>query len=471
MDRADRKLVKVAIKLYEKLYGSEEQRLQKKNDQIVGSLERMSSIYSGILNKVEECKYSYGEFCNIFHSPAWNKKGFRNLKRYPMDLNLSNLTYFSNQINYHANNLRRMAEEIQNSVFEIDRPKDLKYSVQDIIEELFALKASFGERFFLKEDYFVVVTDPITLEDENNNEHELGAFEIWFHFTGLSSKRSFHVKAQEPNYCGGGAEYFHPHVAPDGTICEGEAAESITVAFEEGRISDIIYMIISVLNTYNDRSPYKHLESWGKSSCCAECGYELSEDDVRYCCVCRSPESLCFECIYICDSCCDSVCSEHTNRCNECGNCMCDSCSTSCPVCGETVCEDCQTICYACGDRGCPSCMSECENCGERVCSDCQKKCSSCRAYGCQSCFKECNNCGERVCETCYEPCGVCGEEFCSDCLKKCSSCGYEVCKKCSENCELCNKIVCSDCSETYEELLVCPDCKEEKNVHSESIA
>lgn len=57
--------------------------------------------------------------------------------------------------------------------------------------------------------------------------------------------------------------YYHPHVSDSGTVCWGNAADTVTKALNEFKISKVLSILDALLSSYNDESPYRTIsEFW-----------------------------------------------------------------------------------------------------------------------------------------------------------------------------------------------------------------
>jgi len=373
----------------------------------------------------------------------------------------------------------------------------------EIYEELLALSNEYGEDFKIDAQDIIIVTKEVTLEDTNEQMHEFGRFRIAIHYRGDSRGR-YHIEAEDDSHHHkNDHRLIHPHVMGN-YLCEGEASESISFAFAERRISDVVCLITSVLNTYNPEGPYKPLETWSSGEECASCNCSIADDsEVFHCELCnsRGAEPLCTDCICYCDNCSTYICDDHQGRCNSCRDYMCTDCLSTCANCGESVCSSCAKKCTECGQKMCEDCVSSCQECGELICNDCginckdcgelfckdhAHKCDDCGKFVCGACSLECNECDVHMCKRCNSPCPDCDQPMCSehsykcyccedlkcnDCINKCNKCSNQVCLECTITCEGCGSEICSDCYNEEEKICcVCKD-KERKNEDSASIA
>lgn len=61
-------------------------------------------------------------------------------------------------------------------------------------------------------------------------------------------------------------EHYHPHVGAGGDLCQGNASASYASSSVEGRIGDLLQLIITVMQTYNPANPYKPLAKFHEAS-------------------------------------------------------------------------------------------------------------------------------------------------------------------------------------------------------------
>lgn len=175
---------------------------------------------------------------------------------------------------------------------------------------------------------------------------ELGSFEICLRWAFINQSVSYDVLALDPNCPSSNDSVTHPHVQGD-SLCEGEGADAIRRALDEGRIYDFFCIVDHVLQNYNPDSAYVQIEVWNGVSCKA-CGDDVDTDEVVGCCKCET--ELCLDCSTSCESCVDRFCSE---------------CISSCECCGDDICQMCLKSCDDCGDSFCKTCLFEgtCDDC------------------------------------------------------------------------------------------------------------
>ena len=216
-----------------------------------------------------------------------------------------------------------------------------------VLAELRALEEEFGE-LSIESDLLSVQTGPIVLE-----EVALGAFRIELNLDRL--KRGYNDPAQllfadalDPNPASADDRVTHPHVR-EGIVCLGDALMPIKLALRQGRLFDVMQMVRSVLNTYNDASAYVALEEWD-GRLCDDCGQSTSADETATCSHCD--QVLCQDCSRSCDACGTTLC----------GSCLYEA------IDDEQLCERCQGTCAQCDntvrrrdleDGLCPTCREE----------------------------------------------------------------------------------------------------------------
>ena len=175
---------------------------------------------------------------------------------------------------------------------------------------------------------------------------ELGSFEIHLNWKYIKDSSPYDVIAVQPNCPSSNDSVTHPHIQGD-SLCEGEGADAIRRALDEGRVYDFFCIVDQVLRNYNPHSAYVQIDDW-KGVNCDSCGDNVDSDEVVGCCKCET--SLCLDCSTSCESCCDRYCSE---------------CISSCECCGQDVCKYCMKSCDDCGEEFCKSCLFEgtCDDC------------------------------------------------------------------------------------------------------------
>ena len=239
-------------------------------------------------------------------------------------------------MSYHLSPLKQLAEKPVQQV-----PK-----LSTLLQELEQLQRELGQIDYDKEtNTLSVVTEPITLE-----ETYLGPFQIKLDINKLHElyrTSPYSCIALDPHPAANSEEVTHPHVSND-KLCEGEGAQAIKAALEQGRLSDFFTVVRGILNTYSPDSPYVNLDDWDGTAC-HECGYVADSESSYWCTFCD--ESYC------------------------------DECCSSCHSCYETVCNGCSQLCRACQETTCPNCIGECAECGLLFCNLCLEDdlCPTCK--------------------------------------------------------------------------------------------
>jgi len=212
-------------------------------------------------------------------------------------------------------------------------------AARDIIEELQQIEEEFGQvKLGAKAGTVSVVTEPIEFDDVY-----LGTFEICLRvdrITPINPQGSFSVIALDPHPASSNENVTHPHVS-DERLCCGDASMPMRAALEAGRLGDFFCLARSVLETYNDSSPYISIADW-EGRPCSDCGYSMAADEG-----------------YMCTSCEGDFCAECSSSCMRCEETTCSSCLTVCPVCGDGYCRECITICPDCEQTICLSCLED----------------------------------------------------------------------------------------------------------------
>lgn len=304
-------------------------------------------------------------------------------------------------------------EDLQNS-FESIIIIQNNISVRDVFEELVALKNIYskiaidgkwcnGEREDNDLQGITIDTEPITLDDDGI-KYNLGRFRIHLNY---DCKRN--IEALDPKPCYYHDGIVHPHVR-DGYLCEGEAANAITIALKDLRLVDFFDLVNGVLHTYSSDNPFCRLDEW-EGQPCVECNCAMSEDEGFYCERCeKSP--LCDDCMERCSSCRSYFCSECMIKCSSCKQKRCKNCIVECSTCEDLLCEDCNYVCNDCGNCYCAHCSKECSECNKTFCNECDS-------------LNKCKLCNKLLCNGCIEGCLCCDDIFCSEHLTNgcCSNC------------------------------------------------
>jgi hypothetical protein len=165
----------------------------------------------------------------------------------------------------------------------------------------------------------------------------LGHFEIQLNWQHIRDTSPYNVIALDPNSPAANDSVTHPHVQAE-SLCEGEGADAIRRALDEGRLYDFFCIVDQILHSYNAGSAYVGLDEWDGVSC-GSCGGNIHSDEV-YCC-------------------------------HKCEADSCSECSVSCSSCSDGYCSDCVSSCHCCGDDNCSYCMKSCDDCGESFCNSC----------------------------------------------------------------------------------------------------
>ena len=163
-----------------------------------------------------------------------------------------------------------------------------------------------------------------------------------------------------------GTHYYHPHVATEGKICYGEGARPCVTALNSYRINDAFDIVRSLLNTYNNGSPYVRLSEWLGVTCEA-CKINNNPNEARECRACRS--SFCASCTTACARGCGSrYCKSCVDTANQSGI-KCESCNRT------LICNHCDGVTKThdysetekkmvlSGRSSCKSCISYCARC------------------------------------------------------------------------------------------------------------
>ena len=186
-----------------------------------------------------------------------------------------------------------------------------------------------------------VITEPIELQGI-----DLGRFEIQLRYTAPRDTPRYEVIALDPHPAASNSSVTHPHVQDD-RLCEGDGRAAIRSAVAQGRLSDFFQIVVQILQTYNDSSPYVSLDDWYGEPC-EDCGATTRDDDRAGCGCCE--RLLCDQCQTGCSICCEGCCDSCTDRCDGCEEFVCRSCQQNCSTCGDAYCENCldETLCETC---------------------------------------------------------------------------------------------------------------------------
>lgn len=215
-------------------------------------------------------------------------------------------------------------------------------SYRDIYSDLIALDEEFERvEFDQGSQQLRVRTAPIMLA-----EIYLGPFEIRLELGRLDIDLPYAVVALDPCPAASRSEVPHPHILGE-VLCEGDGRQAIRRALADGRLFDFFQLVVAVLGTYNDESPYVELGDW-HSEPCPDCGLLID------------PEN--------------GVC------CGHCEALLCYECEGGCPGCGEGYCHQCLAPCRQCDEPCCPTCLQNCKGCDRQCCSQCltNERCGEC---------------------------------------------------------------------------------------------
>jgi hypothetical protein len=226
-------------------------------------------------------------------------------------------------------------------------------SLEALLADLGELRSEFASAAFdAGEDQITIRTEPIVLDAV-----ALGPFQIELHLARLAREPGsgcFRCVALEPNPAAGNSSVTHPHVS-DGTLCAGDAFESIQLALSQGRVCDAFLLVAGVLRAYNPGSPYVSLEEW-EGADCPECSAAVRRRDD----------------LYHCEDCDRDVCDGCMGQCDVCDGSCCHACLERDPVSQRECCPNCRQTCSTCGrtvdtDRFdepsqlCPECLADAE--------------------------------------------------------------------------------------------------------------
>jgi hypothetical protein len=127
----------------------------------------------------------------------------------------------------------------------------------------------------------VVITDNIDIEHEGETYH-IGRFAIYlfryqdnegywfsdFSFRNLTRVISVNELDEDVGYLQG--EFHHPHIIEDsdaydmpiGSLCINKGSFAIRDAIRMGRLSEAVFLLIKILNMYQDTNPYARITLW-----------------------------------------------------------------------------------------------------------------------------------------------------------------------------------------------------------------
>ncbi|MCK5605031.1 hypothetical protein KAR91_24285, partial [Candidatus Pacearchaeota archaeon] len=317
----------------------------------------------------------------------------------------------------------------------------LKYLTEDkitlvshkaAIEEIYAMMAAWEEVRFRTNILSVCVKD-VTLSD---HEEEVDLGDFWIHLNVTDPFHSLRIESVDEMCSSQGG--YHPHVKNE-KLCRGDGGDIMNAALCEGRLEDYFTIVESILRTYNNDSPYYHLNDWYDSDSqdsCIVCAEPCSEAQIYTCYKCENV--YCENCFNggSCEGCNELFCQDCCKTCEECDTVHCEVCLTTCPECNNSVCQSCTNLCITCEHDHCDSCSSPCTNCGDNICSDCKTECGSCTDSFCDDCITEkCTQCSAGICEGCKNECEECNKLVCDSCYDNvCEHCGTSTCTSCSKN-------------------------------------
>lgn len=190
---------------------------------------------------------------------------------------------------------------------------------------------------------------------------------------GNGTAKCFKVEPLEPN-CAGGERNgeFHPHYRSH--MCTGAGEDMLNAALSEGNLEVFCDVVVSILNTYNNQSPYRHLESWVGTEKCVDCTMVIprTQSDIYHCPDCNHP---------LCNN---TACGTTIGGARFCANCFksCKCCSKPARIRvslrltpntrgtnGDFACSSCTADCQSCGVRKLTSTLIEgrCKGCADRI--------------------------------------------------------------------------------------------------------
>ncbi len=251
----------------------------------------------------------------------------------------SNISYGLNDIVFSIENARSAAHRLDIELKTVD--------MREVIRDLEKLAID-GNIFFDRTgEKMIFISDNIILE-----EVEFGRFEIRVPIS--LQMHNLRVVAITPNICPDNTNITHPHVLGD-NLCLGAGQRALKLAFQEGRIIDIIEMINSILRCYNCNDAHQMIQTWKGTVLCRNCDEHTLEEEMMGC-----------------DGCQNVFCTSCISKCEDCDKFYCDDCiCTSCSDCSILLCEGCTNRCHKCQKYYCSGCMSDNE--GNNHCDNCQK--------------------------------------------------------------------------------------------------
>ena len=225
-----------------------------------------------------------------------------------------------------------------------DRRESSPCSYGDTIRDLMGLYYQYGNLHY-RDHRAYVVTDEIVL-NHDGVDYEFGQFRVCVNIPDLY----LYAQALTPNYSKPKARVCHPHVDGE-SICMGDGVSAREFQHNSKNVSMMIELVISVLVTYGDRSPYVELENWHSRVCCVCNEYHGDEDRE-------------------CDHCGRSVCERHEEQCSDCGDMVCNSCAVHVNEAYDCYCESCISRCPGCDGRAPTSYLADHDN----MCEPCVRQ-------------------------------------------------------------------------------------------------
>jgi hypothetical protein len=177
-----------------------------------------------------------------------------------IDRSISNAQNYYREANGYLRGIRADQAELHQLEGRTSDPDILKTQVQALAAKGFALDISQAEQGSLN-----FITPPITLSQFNteaglNYSVVMGNYKIKVlmpHCTVQVFEAANNIRVRG---------YYHPHVAVDGNICWGNAANAVTQAVVTRDVQKLVELAFAVLSEYNDESPYKHLNQFWQMS-------------------------------------------------------------------------------------------------------------------------------------------------------------------------------------------------------------
>jgi hypothetical protein len=211
-------------------------------------------------------------------------------------------------------------------------------SLKTIMSELTILMKEFEGIAFCR-DSLIVEMGPFTLEDV-----EFGNFQVGFpmtYFCLIDNESVPRLYPVTPNYPDGDDLHSHPHVRGN-EVCLGNGRKPLYRAMTGARLQDCFEIVRSILNTYNANDPFAHLVKWTGERCRSCDNYYDPENDETACCD-RCEKTYCKACVRRCCSASDFACYR------------CQPARYSCRYCGNSLCSECIKVCELCKQHLCSS--------------------------------------------------------------------------------------------------------------------